>query len=184
MYPGRGDIAGRLTALECIVFPGEGPIPWNSNVPGNICTSASGGLDQVLLVQLFRSFSYPVKPVLSILTALALMFGSLHECVVILSFEVNRPFIAKNLCEKRDKPGNTCRGSCQLCKQLNNDDQKAQSPAAQNIKELDNLQPAPLTGAFRLFAPGSTPVPGPASAATIPNPPPDQIDHPPKFILA
>jgi len=130
------------------------------------------------------SCSNPLRSVLSILTAFALTLGTLRECVVILSFEVNRPFVAKNLCEKRDQPGNTCQGSCQLCKQLNNDDQKAQSPAAQNIKELDNLQPAPLTGAFRLLVPGPAPVPDPASAATIPNPPPDQIDHPPKFVLA
>jgi len=125
-----------------------------------------------------------VKSVFSIITAIALTFGSLRECVVILSFEVNRPFIAKNLCEKRDQPGNSCQGSCQLCKQLNNDDQKAHSPAAPNIKELENLQPAPLTGAFRLMVPGSAPGPGPASAATIPNPPPDQIDHPPKCVPA
>jgi len=112
------------------------------------------------------------------------MLGTLRECVVILSFTLNRPYIAKNLCEKRDQPGNTCQGSCQLCKQLNNDDQTDHNPPARNLTELDDLQPVPLAATFRLFAPGSIRVPGPRSAVPIPDPLYDQIDHPPKFILA
>jgi hypothetical protein len=137
-------------------------------------------------VSLFPFFTTPwvVKSVLSILTVIALTFGSLRECVVILSFEVNRPFIAQYLCEKRQKPGNTCQGSCQLCKQLNNDDRKDHNPLSQNVRELDDLQPVPLAGTFSLFIPGPTRVPGPGSAATIPDPRADQIDHPPKFVLA
>lgn len=124
-----------------------------------------------------------MKSALSILTILALTLGSLRECVVVLSFALNRPFIAKNLCEKRDQPGNTCQGCCQLRKQLDNQDRRDQATASRVMKELDDLQPVVPGSIFRLLTTRQSQVVSMRMEAVPPLPPADQIDHPPESLL-
>jgi len=47
---------------------------------------------------------------------------------------LNRDYISKNLCEKKDKPNNCCKGSCHLKKELAKDEKKQQAPT-QKLKE-------------------------------------------------
>jgi hypothetical protein len=52
------------------------------------------------------------------------MFG---RVLIIAEFKANQNFIAKNLCENRDKPKMNCCGHCYLKKQLKKHDKQEQS---------------------------------------------------------
>ncbi len=56
---------------------------------------------------------------------------------VVASFYWNRPYIAKNLCEKRLVPRNGCNGQCVLMKRLQKEAEKEQkAPALQKLPEI------------------------------------------------
>jgi hypothetical protein len=46
--------------------------------------------------------------------------------IISLEFYLNQQFIAKNLCENRDKPYMHCNGKCQLRKKLREEDKRDQ----------------------------------------------------------
>ena len=48
---------------------------------------------------------------------------------------MNQTFISKNLCENRFKKKSCCHGSCQLKKQLNEDDKNEKAPNSTNSKD-------------------------------------------------
>lgn len=43
----------------------------------------------------------------------------LQPLVPFINYKVNKDFIAKNLCENRNKPGKHCNGKCYLAKEIN-----------------------------------------------------------------
>ncbi len=57
------------------------------------------------------------------LVSIILMLSLVYQCTVQLGilawYNVNMDYIARNLCENRDKPQTNCNGRCQLSKQLN-----------------------------------------------------------------
>lgn len=59
-----------------------------------------------------------VKTVIAIVLFLSVMLQSLAHLGVIGYYELNKDYIAKNLCENRDKPQKKCCGKCYLRKQL------------------------------------------------------------------
>ncbi len=61
-----------------------------------------------------------MKQLIAIVLFLGVLFQSMSKLVVIINFNIHRDYIAKNLCENRDKPKMCCKGKCQLRKQLNN----------------------------------------------------------------
>lgn len=65
---------------------------------------------------------------LRFLSAFILLIGLLAQtfskAVIVLDYYVNRDYIAKNLCENRDKPTMNCCGKCQLKKKLKQEDKK------------------------------------------------------------
>jgi hypothetical protein len=61
-----------------------------------------------------------MKKIVAIVLFLGVLFQSMSKLIVIVNFEIHRDYIAKNLCENRDKPKMCCKGKCQLRKQLNN----------------------------------------------------------------
>lgn len=55
-------------------------------------------------------------------------------------FLINQNYIAKNLCENRDKPQLHCNGKCQLCKKLTQEDNKdKQNPQRRNEERNEVL---------------------------------------------
>ncbi|HMK38963.1 MAG TPA: hypothetical protein VK569_06455 [Bacteroidota bacterium] len=122
-----------------------------------------------------------MRLVLSIPLLLCLTLACLNDCVVLLSFYINRPYIARNLCEKRDEPGNSCQGCCLLRKQLQNDERREQSPPARNLKEFDDFQPVPAELRTSIPAPGAGEMVFASLAFAIPPPRGGIIDHPPEF---
>jgi len=73
------------------------------------------------------------------LTAILLLAGILLQTsaklAIIINFEANREYIAKNLCEKKDEPDSCCKGSCQLNKSLEQEEENEQPVPGAEIKE-------------------------------------------------
>ena len=60
---------------------------------------------------------------------LAFAASSFSKAVIVVDFYANQDYIAKNLCENRDKPMMHCCGRCQLRKRLNREaDQDKNNP--------------------------------------------------------
>ena len=62
-----------------------------------------------------------IKQIIAILFLFAFMAQQFSKVVIVGSFYANRGYIAKNLCENRNKPKSCCAGKCQLNKKLNKD---------------------------------------------------------------
>lgn len=72
------------------------------------------------------------------------MVQTYSRFAVMVSFAMNRNYIAANLCENRSKPRSCCKGSCVLKKELQKSDTEQNSPknAQQNEKfELVHFTP-------------------------------------------
>jgi hypothetical protein len=67
------------------------------------------------------------------------MLQTFYSGVILTSYMVNKDFIAKNLCENRDKPMMHCNGKCHLRKQLAEQQKKEDAPV-QSLKEKLELQ--------------------------------------------
>ena len=68
---------------------------------------------------------------------LAFAASTFSKAVIVVDFYANQDYIAKNLCENRDKPMMHCHGRCQLRKRLNRDaNQDKENPE----RKADNKQ--------------------------------------------
>lgn len=55
--------------------------------------------------------------------------------MILAHYEINKEYIAKNICENKEKPRSTCNGKCHLAKELNKQDKKENSaPVSQKEK--------------------------------------------------
>ena len=59
-----------------------------------------------------------MKQIIGILLLSAVLFQSASKLLYIVNYSVNKSYIAKNLCENRNKPKMKCNGKCHLKKQL------------------------------------------------------------------
>lgn len=64
---------------------------------------------------------------------LLLMTQTFSHLFVVLSFRINREYIAKNLCENRDRPKFQCKGRCVLMKKMK-EEQKKERESPGNLK--------------------------------------------------
>lgn len=75
---------------------------------------------------------------------IVLLLQTFSRAAVVVNFYVNQDYIAKNLCENKNRPKLNCCGKCQLNKKLNTEDKKE--------KELpDQKGPAPLVLSSKTF---------------------------------
>jgi len=75
----------------------------------------------------------------SFILLLAFAASSFSKVVVVVDFYANQDYIAKNLCENRDKPMMHCCGRCQLRKRLNREtdhDKNNPERRAENKQEV------------------------------------------------
>lgn len=52
---------------------------------------------------------------------------NVSKVYILINFQLNREYIAKNLCVKKNEVNNCCKGKCHLQKQLENEDKKLPS---------------------------------------------------------
>jgi hypothetical protein len=65
------------------------------------------------------------------------MADTFKRGVIVIDFLANQNYIAKNLCENRDKPQMNCCGKCQLKKRLNQENKKdSQLPTRKGVDEV------------------------------------------------
>jgi hypothetical protein len=82
--------------------------------------------------------SIRLKPITLILLTCLVVSSISKDTLTFLSFKLNRDYIAKNLCEKKDEANNSCCGSCYLKKKLtenHNKDVKGPIPPSKNKTE-------------------------------------------------
>ena len=63
------------------------------------------------------------------------MLPGFTEIGIIIDFKINRDFIAKVLCIKRDEPVNTCNGQCYLSSRLDKAEEEKEKQAPTHRKE-------------------------------------------------
>jgi hypothetical protein len=122
-----------------------------------------------------------VRLILTILLLFSLTLACLGDCLLLVSFSLNRSFIARNLCEKKDVPRNSCQGCCQLRKQLNREERKAESLPAKNVKEFDEIQLVPASSPADIRAPRNGEMSFPPNSFAASSLLGSDIDHPPEI---
>jgi len=85
---------------------------------------------------LHRVYKYPV----TILLILLIAAQSFSKWCLIAEFQVNRDFIARNLCVNRLNPISCCKGSCFLNKKLAEDESRQQAPVKGGVQDEVLLQ--------------------------------------------
>ena len=79
---------------------------------------------------------YPVTIVLILLMAVQ----TFSKWCLILEYQVNKDFIARNLCVNRAKPSCCCKGKCYLNKKMADDENQQQAPGKSGQREETTLQ--------------------------------------------
>ncbi len=64
---------------------------------------------------------------------------NISKVVILVKFEMNREYIAKNLCEQKQVKGNCCKGSCKLNKDLKKEEKK-EAPGNALLKDKSRAQ--------------------------------------------
>lgn len=69
---------------------------------------------------------------------LVMIFETSGKTALLINFELHRDYFAKELCIKKDIPDNCCKGSCQLTKEIKEQDERESKsfPALQVKSEL------------------------------------------------
>ena len=73
------------------------------------------------------------KKIIAICVVLGVLLHSFSQIVIVGTYYANKDFIAKNLCENRNKPKMHCHGKCYLKKKLDKDS-KEHAPSSRNQK--------------------------------------------------
>lgn len=63
-------------------------------------------------------FAPQMKVVAVILFCFLLLMQTFSKWLIVLEYELNKEYIAKNLCENRSRPILKCKGKCQLMKKM------------------------------------------------------------------
>lgn len=82
---------------------------------------------------------YPV----TILLILLMAVQTFSKWCLILEYQVNKDFIAKNLCINRAKPASCCQGKCYLNKKMASDESQQQAPGKGGQRDETPLQISP-----------------------------------------
>src|ERR1700758_2249534 len=75
----------------------------------------------------------------AIILSLSILVLSSSKSLILVSYSLNKEFIAKNLCENKNKPKMHCNGKCHLKKELQKEEKKDQSPFS-SVKEKVEVQ--------------------------------------------
>ena len=81
-----------------------------------------------------------LKKLIAIFALFGILLQTISQVVIVAEYYANKEYIAKNLCENRDKPKLHCDGKCCLKKKLAKEG-KEQAPSSKNQKseEVVNL---------------------------------------------
>lgn len=81
-----------------------------------------------------------LKHLFVIIALTGILMQNFSKVIIFLNFQLNKEYIAKNLCIKKNERNNCCKGKCHLKKQLIEDDKKEKSSSSSTIKEVKEVQ--------------------------------------------
>ena len=84
------------------------------------------------------SYFASMKSFIAFFLIISLSLASMNKSLIYFSYQVNKDFISKHLCENRDKPQLHCNGKCQFVKKLKEDEKRDNLPV--NIKNNFEIQ--------------------------------------------
>ncbi|HKR04105.1 MAG TPA: hypothetical protein VJY62_05655, partial [Bacteroidia bacterium] len=79
-----------------------------------------------------------MKTVTSFILILCVSLVSMSKSVICFSYELNKDFISKHLCENRNKPQLHCHGKCHIIKKLTEENKRENLPCS--IKSCFEMQ--------------------------------------------
>ena len=79
-----------------------------------------------------------LKKIVAIVAFIGILLQTLSQVVIVAEYYANKDYIAKNLCENRDKPKMHCDGKCCLKKKLAKEG-KEQAPTPGNQKNESSV---------------------------------------------
>ena len=79
-----------------------------------------------------------MRSFIAILIASVFLFQSASKLLIMADYEMNKEFIAKNLCENKEKPKSTCNGKCHLAKELKKQDKKENQTTNSQKEKYEN----------------------------------------------
>ncbi len=79
-----------------------------------------------------------MRSFIAILIASVFLFQSASKLLIMADYEMNKEFIAKNLCENKEKPKSTCNGKCHLAKELKKQDKKENQTSNSQKEKYEN----------------------------------------------
>lgn len=86
-----------------------------------------------------------VKRIISILLLLAFLLQTFSRTAVVIEFYANQGYIAKYLCENKNKPKLKCCGKCHLRKKLKQEDSKdEENPERKLENKVEIFEPVQL----------------------------------------
>jgi hypothetical protein len=80
-----------------------------------------------------------VKRIVALLLFLAMQVPLMNQWGAVAYYRVNQDYIAKNLCENRDKPMLDCNGQCYLAKQLKAAEEKEQKSNSERLEKMPEV---------------------------------------------
>jgi len=80
-----------------------------------------------------------LKRAIAIILFVAVLVQAFSQVVIVASFFANQDFIAKNLCENRDKPQMHCNGKCCLKKKMEKNAQNESSQSGKKYQQVLNI---------------------------------------------
>lgn len=84
-----------------------------------------------------------MKKIFLIVLLISMVLQGVNRGLVYVQFQLNRDYIAQNLCVKKEIKNNCCQGSCQLGKKLGDDSQtknRSGNNSLKGVKEFWLLQ--------------------------------------------
>ena len=94
-----------------------------------------------------------MKKIIAIFAFIGILLQSFSSVVIVADYYVHKDFIAKNLCENKDKPQMHCEGKCCLKKKLAKES-KDQAPSPRNQKSEQTVNLFYSESKFELKNPG------------------------------
>lgn len=102
-----------------------------------------------------------MKRITAIIVCLSLLLQCVAHLGVIGYYQLNKEYIAKNLCENRDKPKMNCCGKCYLKKQLRKIDNNTNGTGSQRTVKHEKVEVLyVLPAAYEMRAAANYPVAG------------------------
>ena len=80
-----------------------------------------------------------MKSVIALLLFVAMQLPLMNQWGAVAYYRVNQDYIAKNLCENRDKPMLDCNGQCYLAKQLKAAEEKEQKSNSERLERMPEV---------------------------------------------